>query len=277
MSQTRTPPRHLQVVRWHDLSPGLRLITLGGAALAGFPPHSAGWHIKLMLPQAYQTSPVLPTLGPDGPIWPAADQKPIVRTYSVARIDTLALELDILFVLHGDDGPASRWASRVYCGAEVGIAGPAAPPLFQPRADWFLLVGDLSAYALIRAVLQQLPASACGLVLMEVAHPSDVLPFRLDGGWQQQWLVRHGQPAATSTRLLDVIRSCHWSGHPSVTLAGESHQVVAIREHLLTQRQLARDHLYAVPYWKECASEEHYHAERHRIMDEVPLTEESSA
>lgn len=63
----RTPPRLLEVVHVEDLSPSMRRIHLSGEQLNHFPHNSDGAHIKLMLPQAHQQSPVLPTLGEQGP------------------------------------------------------------------------------------------------------------------------------------------------------------------------------------------------------------------
>lgn len=136
----RSAPRLLHVQRTQDLAPNLRRVFLGGPQLAGFPSDSAGAHIKLMLPLPGQHEPVLPTLGADGPIWPPAEIRPITRTYTVAAIDTQRGELAVDFVLHGDNGPASRWANAAQPGAAIGVAGPAAPPRFFAAADYFLLL-----------------------------------------------------------------------------------------------------------------------------------------
>ncbi|MDK2125145.1 siderophore-interacting protein [Parachitinimonas caeni] len=275
---TRTPPRLLRVRRITDLTPHMRRITLAGDALAGFPTGTEGWHIKLMLPQAHQTEPVLPTLGPDGPIWPPADQRPITRTYTVAAYDPVAGELDVEFVMHGDNGPASSWALHAQPGTAIGVAGPAAPALFQPQADWFLLIGDPSALPLIKAVLGQLPASAQGTVLIEVPDTTEIQPLPAPSGMPVRWLSREGRPAGESRQLLAAVQALDWPATPSVTLAGENSQVVAIRDWLIQSRAVPRRMLYAVPYWKDQQTEEAYHQERHRIMDELEaLAEEEAA
>jgi NADPH-dependent ferric siderophore reductase len=105
-----------------------------------------------------------------------------------------------------------------------------------------------------------------------VADAAEVLPLVHPAGIQLQWLVRGEGPAGSSTRLLDAVRSLRWAdGELSVSLAGESRQVVAIRNHLLNERGVPRSALYAVPYWKDRFTEEAYHAERHRIMDELEV------
>jgi len=271
----RTPPRLLRVRRTLQLTPHMRRVTLAGPALSGFPPDSNGAHIKLLLPRPGQSEPVLPTLGPDGPVWPPDDIRPIARTYTVGRYDAEAGELDVDFVLHGDDGPASSWALHAVVGAAVGVAGPGGPPRFVPDADYFLLLGDPSAFAALAAVLGALPEHARGTVLIEVPDRGEIQHLRHPPAVTVRWLSRERAAAGSSTLLLDQLRTLDWgSGSVSVTLAGESTQVVALREYLLKERAVPRRAMYAVPYWKDEHTEEAYHAERHRIMDAFELVPE---
>jgi NADPH-dependent ferric siderophore reductase len=268
MSIKRTPPRLLRVVRTEQLSAHMRRIILGGPALAGFPSASEGAHIKLLLARPGQAEPVLPTLGPEGPVWPPADVRPIARTYTVSTFDPHAGELGVDFVLHGDDGPASRWASQARAGDAIGVAGPGGPPRFMPGAACYLLFGDPSALAALASVLAQLPLKARGHVLIEVPSSDHIQTLSRPSGVTVHWLIRGARPAGASTLLLDAVRALRWPAGPvSVTLAGESRQVVALREYLLHERGIPADAMYAVPYWKDRHTEEAYHAERHQIMD----------
>lgn len=268
MSVKRTPPRLLRVVRTEQLSAHMRRVILGGPALAGFPEASEGAHIKLLLARPGQLEPVLPTLGPDGPQWPPADVRPIARTYTVSTYDPGAGELGVDFVLHGDDAPASGWAMRARAGDAIGVAGPGGPPRFVPGAACYLLFGDPSALAVLASVLAQLPHNARGHVLVEIAGSDHMQTLPRPDGITLHWLIRGSEPAGASTLLVDAVRALRWPpGTVSVTLAGESRQVVALREHLLHERGIPPEAMYAVPYWKERHTEEAYHAERHRIMD----------
>lgn len=279
MSKTpspRTPPRLLRVRRTRQLTPHMRRITLAGDALAGFPVDSDGAHIKLLLPRHGQLEPVLPTLGPEGPIWPPDDIRPISRTYTVGHYDALAGELDIDFVLHGDNGPASSWALRAKPGSAIGVAGPGGPARFLRDAGYYLLLGDPSALAVLAAVLGALPDDARGHALIEVPNINEIQPLRHPPGIDLRWLSREGGRAGNSTLLLDAVRRLKWSSAAiSITLAGESAQVVMLREYLLEEREVSRRAMYAVPYWKDEYTEEDYHAERHRIMDAFEMDEGS--
>lgn len=270
----RSPPRMLFVQRCEQLSPGMRRVILGGPQLAGFPVNSAGAHIKLMLPRAGQTRPELPTLGPDGPIWPADDQRPIVRTYSVAAFDPQAGshgELAVDFVLHGtaggtDSGPAADWAWRAQPGAAIGVAGPGDTRLFMPGADFYLLFADPSSLPLLQAVLQALPTTARGQALIEVPNQDEIRPLQHPPGIALSWFSRADAPARSSRLLLQAVQKMPWpKGQISVTLAGERAQVMALHAWLRPRVPLAA--MYAVPYWKEEQQEEVWHAERHKIMD----------
>jgi len=266
----RTPPRLLRVKRSDLLSPSLKRIFLAGDALDGFPADSDGAHIKLMFPKPHQTDPVLPTLGPQGPIWPPDHDRPITRTYSVSHYNPDSGELAVDFVLHGDNGPASRWATAAKPGDAIGVAGPGGPDRIKTGADWYLLVADPSAFAAINAAINALPTDARGYAFIEVSDASDVLPLSAPPALDVQWLLRGNTPAGASTLLLDAIESLNWfPGMPSIMLAGENSQVVAIRDYVLQEKKVPKKMLYAVPYWKDQYTEEGYHAERHRIMDEL--------
>ncbi|WP_437663841.1 siderophore-interacting protein [Sorangium sp. So ce1182] len=268
----RTPPRLLEVLRATQISPHLRRITLGGEALAGFPAGAGGAHIKVFLPREDQESPELPALGPDGPIWPPAPRRPITRTYSVRRYDARAGELDVDFVLHGDDGPASRWARRAAPGGRIGVAGPSGPDPMLGPADWYLLAGDLAALPAIGALLEALPATARGHAVVAVPDEADVQQLERPPQVALTWLPLGGKHAP-GPELEEAVRTLTWpSGRVFAWVAGESASVRALRDHLRGERGLGRDAMYAVPYWRASRSEEAYHEERHRFMDELDNT-----
>lgn len=266
----RPRARLLRVLRIAQRTAQMRRITVGGPELDGFPAGSEGAHIKLLLPAAAGQAPALPTFGEHGPMWPPGAVRPAVRTYTVARIDPAAGELDIDIVLHGDDGPASRWAAAARPGDALGVAGPGGPALFRAEAARHVLVGDPSSYALICAVIAHLPAQARIDALLEAPDAGEIQPLPTHPRLQARWFSRDGAPAGASRRLLEAVRELPWHDGETVsaTLAGESAQVVAIRDFLARERGVPRAMMYAVPYWKHRWDEERYHDERHRIMDE---------
>ncbi len=264
----RRPPMLLQVLRTTQVTPHLQRITLSGNDLIGFPVDSAGAHIKIFLPRAGQDKPVLPTLGPKGVIWPPAHSKPITRTYTVRRFDPKRNELEIEFVRHGDNGPASAWATTAQPGDYLGVAGPGGPNPMLPSADWYLLVGDMTAVPAIAALLETLDDNAQGQVFIEVADISEIQPLVHPPGVSISWLVCQNADPAASDLLPNAVRSLDWpEASVFVWVAGENSAVVKIRQFLRQAKQHPRRLTYAVPYWRSHYTEEAYHQERHDIMD----------
>ncbi|WP_435105184.1 siderophore-interacting protein [Arhodomonas sp. AD133] len=262
-----TPPRLLEVQWVHRVSPNVLRVGLGGPDLAGFPANRNGAHIKIFLPRDGQAEPVLPRLGPDGPVWPPRDQRPVTRTYSVRRLDPATGLMEVDFVLHGDQGPASAWALRAAPGQRIGVAGPGGPEPMIGSADWYLLAGDITALPAISALLEELSATARGQAIVEVPTNEDCQAPGYAADIPIRWLVRR-QPAGVDRQLIDAVEAVDWPRAECFAwIAGENAAVVHIRNSLRRSPGLQRRQMYAVPYWKAEFSEERYHAERHRIMD----------
>lgn len=267
----RTPPRLLQVIRTQFLSDVMRRITLNGRDLHDFPEDRNGAHIKVFLPRPDQHKPVLPTLGPKGPIWPAAHLRPITRTYSVRRYSSKTNELDIDFVLHGADSPASGWALNAIPGDFLGVAGPGGPdPLLAPASQHFI-AGDLTALPAICALLESLPEQAHGHAVVEIDHEDFRQSIEHHTQIKLQWVLRKSGVNASDNTLMQAIQQARLpiaEGSVSAFVAGENSSVLAVRDYLRQTYGLRKSELYAVPYWHRGQDEETYHQERHRIMDQ---------
>ncbi|GHC26707.1 vibriobactin utilization protein ViuB [Kushneria pakistanensis] len=267
----KRPPMLLKVMRREVITDHMIRIVLGGEALEGFPANRGGGHIKVFLPRDHQSAPVLPQLTEAGVVWPAAEEKPITRTYSVRHFDTERRELSVDFVAHGDEGPASRWALAARPGDMIGVSGPGGPDPLLPPADWSLIAGDMTALPGISALLEEMSDEARGVVLIEVDHESERQTLRHPPGVDVHWLYRGDIPSCLSTLQIDAVRAMDFpdSGSISAWVGGENSAVLSLREHLMGIRGLTKRQLYAVPYWRHCWNEERYHQERHRIMDEL--------
>ncbi len=110
-------------------------------------------------------------------------------------------EIDIDFVLHGTEGPASAWASAAQIGDPLCVVGP------DSRADqqgggieWrpgaatsVLIAGDETATPAICSVVESLPADAMGEVCVEVPTEADALALAAPAGVNVRWLARGGR------------------------------------------------------------------------------------
>ena len=104
--------RAVRVLRTTLVTPHMMRITVGGEELEGFSTQGVAGHVRVLLPAPGQLEPVLPVWGPNGPEYAEGVPRPTSRAYTPRRWDPQSRELDIDFVLHGDNGPASAWAAR---------------------------------------------------------------------------------------------------------------------------------------------------------------------
>ena len=121
---TTTAPRLLQVRRCARVTPGMIRVTLAGEELTGFAGDGPDRRIKMFFPVPGQDRPAVPRASTGGPVWPAGEARPTIRTYTVRRFDASAGELDVDFVLHAGHGPAAAWAKDARPGAWVGVSEP---------------------------------------------------------------------------------------------------------------------------------------------------------
>lgn len=268
----------LHVVRTRRLGPTMLRVTLGGARLDCFASGGRDQRIKLFLPQPGQTAPVVPTdAGNDWfPAWRAMDEniRGIMRSYTVRALRRgseygAADELDIDFALHGETGPASRWALRAAPGDRVTLLGPVVENNggvdFRPPAgtDWVLLSGDETALPALGAILEWLPAGLPVRVFAEVPHLEDVQDLPTVSAARITWLVRDEAPGRSRTeRMVEAVRAAELpAGTPYAWLAGEAATVRTLRRHLVHERGMDRRAVKFTGYWRLGASEEQLVAE----------------
>lgn len=112
------------------------------------------------------------------------ESRPTMRTYTARYVRRDAREVDVDFVTHGSEGPASRFALTAEPGDRLVIVGAYAD---HPEADtqglaWrrdgspsVLLVGDETAQPAIANILRSLPAHVSGAAFVEVPSPGDAM------------------------------------------------------------------------------------------------------
>ena len=166
--------RHIRVLSHQDLSPNLRRIVFHSPDLADYPFVCNGAHIKLLLPLPGQEVPVLPEATPQGPKWADKSTRPIGRTYTLRGYDRDACTISVDFVLHSDAGPAADFARNAAAGQTLGVSAPAGPsPMLKPAAR-YLFAGDLSALPAIGSMIEDMPATAAGDVLLWLPEKADL-------------------------------------------------------------------------------------------------------
>lgn len=219
------------VVRVQRLSPTFVRVTLAGAELHRFHPGGPygprDLRVKLIFPVPGGAVTVLPDLEPGWfPRWRGLDpaERGMMRTYSIraARLELAVPEIDIDFVVHGDDpdsdGLGSAWAARAVAGDRAVLLGPHRdaesvlgiewrPPVASPdRPVRVLLAADETAVPAVASILATLPPEYVGDAVLEVPDPLDVQDLPTRSGVVPTWVPRrsrpHGQRLTESVRAL---------------------------------------------------------------------------
>lgn len=252
--------RRLRVIRAFALTPHMRRIVFGGEDVAGFAFYrrSFGPYVKLHF--------VGEAGAPPDPRWtgdPAASlalakgQRPPGRTYTVRDFDAAAGELTIDFVLHGDDGLASRWAGRASPGDVVVLEERG---FLEPFGfDWHVLAGDHTALPAIAQILENLPATSRGRVFVSLADPADRQVLARPPGMRLEWLDEGEESGCPY--LVEAVRRCPVPDGARLFLwAGcEAGAARALRAHARHGLRLAADQHFILNYWRRGLPEDAPH------------------
>lgn len=186
-----------------------------------------------------------------------SDAWPVLRTYTVRRIDRAARTLTIDFVVHGDEGVAGPWAARARAGDRIHLIGPGGAYAPATEPDWHLVVGDDAALPAVAAALEAMPPGRPVHAFIEVDGPQDEQPIRCDADLRLTWLHRDGAAPGSTGLLAEAVRTMDWpSGRAQVFVHGESALLKALRSYLRDERGVDRADLSISGYWRRGANEE---------------------
>lgn len=286
----------VRVARTRRLSPSFVRVTLTGPGLDELADNGFDQRVKLLLPAVDGGFAHLP----NGPGWYAAwrqlpeDRRPPIRTYTVRGVRPAQREVDLDMVLHGDTGPAGRFAARAEPGDPVMLLGPDSrhpgahgglefrPP--EGHVGPTLLVGDETAVPAVLSILGGLPAAAHGEALLEVPDAGDITDVAVPVGVRVTWLVRPGDGSALPDAVRDAVERLGLAGGPTpgepaptdgeegdeplwdvpeqaraagvyAWLAGESTVITGLRRYLVRDLGVDRDGVAFMGYWKRGRAE----------------------
>lgn len=181
-----------------------------------------------------------------------------LRSYTTRYVRADQREIDVDFVLHGDTGPASCWATHAQIGAPVVLLGPDSDAVgphggveFVPpeQGDYLIMAGDESAAPAILTTLGQLPLDVRGHAFIEVPDEADRLPINAPTGMAISWLVRGVRPRG-ELLVSALSRGGHVAGGHKVWLAGEQSVVHDMRRSLMTERGIDKRQITFRGYWR---------------------------
>lgn len=179
-----------------------------------------------------------------------------MRDYTPRRYDAAANELDIDFVLH-HHGPATDWAHRAEPGHLLGIAGPRGSFVIPTAFDWHLLIGDETALPAIGRRLEELPATAKAIVIVQTMTDDGRTGLASPCQAEIHWVTEDTATSGVSA-LETAIRGISLpEGEGYVWAAGEYNDIKAIREYLVNELGIDKKRIRASSYWRKSAPNTH--------------------
>lgn len=246
----------LTVAGIEQLTPHMRRITFSGDNLVRFA-ENTNLHMRLAIPNGAVDLPLPMVNGQGRIVWPEGAEMPTLRKYTVRNVDLARRTAAVDFVMHDEAGPGSRFAANAKPGDVIAMIGPGG--LTAAPSDWYVLAGDETALPAIGRILENLPAEARGVALIEIAGPEEELPLPTASQIEVRWLYRNGAAAGTTTLLIDAIRKIVFPSDGSSVFAwaaGEFDAFKAIRAHLRKERGLPSDRQLVVSYWRRGRTED---------------------
>lgn len=243
--------RLLKVKQITQASPLMKRITLTGEDLADFVSASPDDHVKVFFPKPGEEKPVVPIAGPNGPVVPEGEDRPIMRDFTPVRFDNSACELDLEFFLH-EDGDATTWAKQAQVGQYLGVGGPRGSHVVAYDFDWYLLIGDECAIPSFTRRLNELPANSKALVFVEVSNSEEVRKFESKAELDVHWIVRPKEEAGSSEMFKKtILKSTFPHGDYYSWIATELQCAKDLKELLETVRGANPDWIKSTGYWKK--------------------------
>jgi NADPH-dependent ferric siderophore reductase len=229
-------PRTLDVVAVRPVAGPLVRVTLGGSDLDDFAAPGPADHVKVLLPGGIRRDYTPAEFRPD-----AADGP----------------ELDLDFVVHGDEGPASAWASHAQPGDTLTVGGPRGSRLAPEGVGHAVLVADESPLPAARRWLRAFD----GVPLTGLFFVSDPASAAyLDGENTSDADIHWFSGVDREARVEEALRGLPYTDDTFVAMAGEAGALVPWRRYLRRELGLPAHQVAADGYWKRGEADRDHHA-----------------
>jgi NADPH-dependent ferric siderophore reductase len=245
----------LEVRETRRISPNFVRVTVGGDDLANVEPVGHDHWFRLFLPhEEGETSFDLPErfdlLGYLAYLRMPGATRPHQRNYTVREFRPELRELDIDFVVHGDEGVATRWATRTRPGDRIAIIDQGTGFDTSVTADDYLLVADETGLPAVAGILRDLPRDARGLAIIEVPDAADAQETGAPEGFEVRYLTRPHGARPGSLALEEAKAWAPGGGTVSAYLVGEQQLAAGLRRWLVTERDVPKKSVVFSGYWR---------------------------
>lgn len=176
--------------------------------------------------------------------------RPVIRNYTVRAARTERGELDIDFVVHGDEGVAGPWARSLPIGSPVALIDQGCGFALREGSRRVVLAGDESALPAVLGVLRDLPSDARGDAIIEVPDGADRQPVVAPPGVDVRWVVRRhlDRPGAGALEALKELPAP--DELLTAFLVGEQQLATGGRRHLVNELDVPKSAITFCGYWR---------------------------
>jgi NADPH-dependent ferric siderophore reductase len=131
------------------------------------------------------------------------------------------------------------------------VAGPPGGFVVPAHHDRYLLAGDLTALPQIARYLEELPRTATGWAIVEVADAREEIPLPAPPGFAVRWVHRGDLPPGAGDALERAVRAVEppQEGRTFVWIAGEADALRPLRR-WVKDRGLPAGDVRITGYWK---------------------------
>jgi NADPH-dependent ferric siderophore reductase len=224
-----TKRRLLRVIRRIELTDTLVRFTFTGDELDGFASVGPDDHVKIFF---------------------ATDGEPAMRDYTPSEYRAAAKngpELDLDFVVHGDSGPATAWASRADIGTELTIGGPRGSRYAPSGFRNAVLIADATGAPALRRWVR---AFAGSTPVTAVFYGGDMrIAEYLDASERGGASLIRATDVAGG--LLGAVQAADIDADTFVWAAGEATALVPVRRWLKAEKGLGKENLSLHGYWRD--------------------------
>ena len=247
---------NVKLARKEVLSPSMLRCVFRGDDVRHMKSDAPDQRIKLLFPSLNGTPSALT---PEGSWWEQTKSlpeaiRPIPRTYTLRRVNVEACEMEVEFVMHGTEGPASAWAVGAQPGDELQIVAPNRDypedsggyewdP--HPHAEQGLIIADETAWPAVKGILEQLARRDTPpqiQVFIEVPKQGDCVDLSAYNFAQVHWRARDLTGASHGEALLQAVK-----------------QHVKLPEYALTQCQNVKEEAEGELLWDRAQSDNRFH------------------
>ena len=237
-----------EVTAVRDLTPHMRRLTIAAEEFADYTPAGPDEYLGLLLPREESAPLVLPANDGTENIRAAVaaipeHERPDLRWYTLRDHRPDACEIDVDFVVHGDEGPGTRFAGRARVGSVLGIRECTALYAPLPETHARVLIGDESSLPAIARILEMTEAAETHVFIEieDAAEKQDLLG-------RVTWVERHGE--SPGVRLQQAVRAAALPEKIDYAwVCGERLAVQELRRHLV-DLGVSKDRITFSGYWR---------------------------